>query len=120
MPHLGQVETDSHLGWAVRVALMYLPGGQWTFLAAVQESVSVVLFDVVALKNPIGHDSHLGLRFAEPATFMWEPGGHFLCAVQALGSEVLGDPFILRNPGAHASHLGCAEPVALTYSPAGH
>ena len=49
-----------HVGWAVAepVAVVYLPGGHLVW--AVQESVTLLLFDDNTLKNPITHASHVG------------------------------------------------------------
>ena len=45
----------SHVGWKVTepAELVYVPGGQLVW--ARQESVSVLLLDVTALKNPVTH-----------------------------------------------------------------
>ena len=46
----------SHLGWAMLVTWIYSPGGHVTcFREAVQESVLLLLSDIKALKNPLGH-----------------------------------------------------------------
>ena len=46
----------SHLGWAMLVTWMYSPGGHVTcFREAAQESVLLLLSDIKALKNPLGH-----------------------------------------------------------------
>ena len=50
----------SHVGWAVAEPdeTVCLPGGHLVW--AVHTSVTVLLFDVNALKNPAGHASHVG------------------------------------------------------------
>ena len=52
------------------------------FWTAVQESVLVLLLDVLALKNPNAQVSHIGWVVLEPAIMVYLPGGHLLCAAQ--------------------------------------
>ena len=66
-----------------------------------QESGSVLLTDVKALKNPCGHTSHLGWELAVPAALVYLPGGHLVCATQESVSMFLLDVKSLKNPDAH-------------------
>ena len=56
--------------------VVYLPGGQLVW--AVQESRSVLLFDVRALKNPLTHVPHSGWVVTVPTVFVYLPGGHLV------------------------------------------
>ena len=55
-----------------------LPAGHWILGTAMQESVLMLLFDVVALKNPGAHASHLGWVVLDPITMVYLPGGHLV------------------------------------------
>ena len=91
---------------------MYLPGGHLVW--AVQESVSVLVIDVAALKNPVAHGSHWGCVLGEPAILVYLPGWHLVCSVQGLV-----DVTILKNPATHGWHeLVFFAPFL--YVPGGH
>ena len=68
----------SHVGSVVLVPaiFVYLPGGH--LLWATHESVSRLLLEVKALKNPSTHVSHVGSALLLPAVLVYLPGGHFL------------------------------------------
>ena len=86
------------------------------------ESVSVLLLDVKALKNPVTHVSHLGWVVAVPDTSVYLPGAHLVWAVQESFAVPRVDLRLLKNPDGHVSHVGSdvAEASGLVYLPGGH
>ena len=65
-----------HFGWEMVLTWIYLPNGHVIFWAMVQESNAMLLPDVYALKNPVGHTLHSGWVVAEPIVFVYLPAGH--------------------------------------------
>ena len=87
----------------------------WT----VQESVSRLLLDDKALKNPVTHVSHVGCVVALPIFAVYLPGVHFVWAMQTPSTAPLLDPGTTKNPGGHISHV-VAFPIVRAYFPGGH
>ena len=67
---------------------VYLPGGHlvWTR----QESVTVLLLDVKAAKDPAAQTSHLGWAAAVPAIFVYLPDGHLVWARHHSKGQTVG------------------------------
>ena len=87
-----------------------------------QESRSVLLFDVRALKNPLTHVPHSGWVVTVPTVFVYLPGGHLVWARQESVWMLLLDVKSLKKPGRHASHVGSVAllPAVLVYLPGEH
>ena len=88
-------------------------------MCATQESVSRLLLDDEALKNPIIHVSHVGCVVVLPIFSVYLPGGHFVWAVQELVVVLLLDVEAAKNPFGHPSHA-VTGPIMCVYFPGGH
>ena len=84
-------------------------------MCAVQKSVSTLLFEDIALKNPVTHVSHVGCVVALPIFAVYLPGGHVVWAMQNL----LLDPESVKDPSGHTSHV-VTELIVRLYFPGGH
>ena len=80
-----------------------------------QESVSMLLLEDIALKNPVTHVSHVGCMVALPTLAVYLPGAHLLWAMQ----KVLLDPESAKYPSGHTSHV-VIEFIVRVYFPGGH